>query len=57
MTHHPNEMYRFCLDPDLIKATVKIPFLRKLGNGIKERLLNDRKTLWLVRYGNCIVIF
>lgn len=57
MAHQPNELYRFCLDLDLIKATVKILFVRKLGNGIKEWLLNDRKTLLLVRYSNCIVIF
>lgn len=39
-------MYELCLDPDLIKTTLKIPFWgEKSGNAIKKWLLIDRKTL------------
>lgn len=58
-------MYELCLDPDLIKATLKISFWEeKSGNAIKKWLLNDRKTLLVLfcflvcffRYDNYTVL-
>lgn len=59
MTYQPNEIYKFCLDPDLIKATIRVFFSfsffsffplfgENLGNGIKKLLLDDRKRSLLV---------
>lgn len=58
MTQQPNEVYEFCLDPDLIKATLKIPFWReKSRNAIKRWLLNDSEILLVVIVWLVVVFF